>query len=99
MIHALKNVKNTVANVQENVSNSQNVNTHQNIQKRTVYLPFFFNIKKKMVFNHLFAIPFSFIPIDYLTTCDTKFATSKNESFTNSFANVLIGLFSITSNT
>ena len=39
-------VKDTVANVQENVSNSQNVNTHQNIQKRTVYLPFFFNIKK-----------------------------------------------------
>ncbi len=58
-----------------------------------------FLYKKKDGFKPSFFIPFSFIPIDYLTTCDTKFATSKNESLTNSFANVLIGLFSITSNT
>ena len=89
MIHVLKNVKNTAANVQENVSNSQNVNIYQNIYKKQPAICRLF----------FFAIPFSFIPIDYLTTCDTKFATSKNESLTNSFANVLIGLFSITSNT
>ncbi len=35
----------------------------------------------------------------YLTTFVTKFAISKNESLTNSFANVFIGLFSIHSNT
>lgn len=43
--------------------------------------------------------PFSLCPIDYPTIFETKLQASKNESFTNSLARTLTGLFSMQSKT
>lgn len=75
--------------------------------KRFTLKQFYFNkIKSTHSLSAFFMFPilipnisFLFIPINYPTTFDTKFIASKKESFTNSFANTGIGLFSIQSKT
>ena len=75
--------------------------------KRFTLKQFYFNkIKSTHSLSAYFMFPILiqkisvlFIPIDYPTTFDTKFIASKKESFTNSFANTGIGLFSIQSKT
>ena len=53
--------------------------------------------KKAAIAAYICPILFLLYPIDYPTTCEMNVTASKNESFTNSFANVVTGLFSIQS--
>lgn len=70
-----------------------------NIKKDGFCHPVFLKIPFPVSFLFYKTFSLFLFPINYATTVDTKFTISLKESFTNSFASVVIGLFSTHSNT